>query len=76
MSVERSSFYNSFGGKTTNKFETGQRKSSQIAEHNFFKWTNNNMYRTSYNDMSKKVRKSPQKLIICYRENQRQEKIW
>ena len=56
MSVERSSFYNSFGGKTQNKFVfNSHRRKSSIAEPSFFKWTNNNMYRTSYNDMSKKV---------------------
>ena len=56
MSVERSSFYNSFGGKTQNKFTfNSHRKSNSIAETNFFKWTNNNMYRTSYNDMKNKV---------------------
>ena len=56
MSVERSSFYNSFGGKTRDKFTFGShKKSSSICEPTFFKWTNNNMYRTSYNDMSKKV---------------------
>ena len=56
MSVERSSFYNSFGGKTRDKFTFGShKKSSSICEPTFFKWTNNNMYRTSYNDMSKTV---------------------
>ena len=56
MSVSRSSFYNSFGGDTKNKFNfNSHRKSSSIAESNFFKWTSGNMYRTSYHDMAKKV---------------------
>ena len=57
MSVDRASYYNSFRGSHTNKFEfrsPKNKKETNIAEYNFFKWTNNNMYRTSYNDMAKR----------------------
>ena len=56
MSVNRSSFYNSFRGEVKNKFDfSSHRKSSTITENEFFKWTSGNMYRTSYNDMANKV---------------------
>ena len=43
-------------GLTKNKFEhTNPRKNLQIVEDNFFKWTNDHMYRTSTHDMSEKV---------------------
>jgi len=54
--TERSSFYNSFRGQSKDKFTfTEHRKTSSIGDNGFFKWTSNNMYRTSYNDMAKKV---------------------
>jgi hypothetical protein len=41
---------------TKNKFEfTNPRKNLQIVEDNFFKWSNDHMYRTSTHDMSDKV---------------------
>ena len=56
MSTQRSSFYNSFVGETKNKFEFSNfRQNKAIDEGKFFQWTSGNMYRTSYNDMSKKV---------------------
>ena len=57
MSVSRSQFYNSFTGKDKTKFSFGSHRKTQttINEADFFKWTNGNMYRTSYNDMAKKV---------------------
>ena len=43
-------------GLTKNKFEfTNPRKNLQIVEDNFFKWSNDHMYRTSTHDMSDKV---------------------
>jgi hypothetical protein len=39
-----------------NKFEfTNPRKNLSIVEDNFFRWTNDHMYRTSTHDMSDKV---------------------
>jgi hypothetical protein len=55
MSTSRSTFYNSFLGETKNKFNNSNRRSDSIAEPTFFAWTSKNMYRTSYNDMSKRV---------------------
>jgi hypothetical protein len=55
MSAERSSFYNSYLGVSKNKFSYTNEKSKPIGEQDFFKWTSNNMYRTSYHDMAKKV---------------------
>lgn len=47
--------YNSFRGTTKDKFKFNtHRKTGSITEGNFFKWTSGHMYRTSYNDMSKK----------------------
>ena len=31
------------------------KQGQQFGENEFFSWTNNNFYRTSYNDMSSKV---------------------
>jgi len=57
MSTERSTFYNSLLGQSKNKFSfANHRESKSIGEQDLFKWTSNNMYRTSYHDMSKKVR--------------------
>jgi hypothetical protein len=40
-----------------NKFEfTNPRKNLHIVEDNFFRWSNDHMYRTSTHDMSQKVR--------------------
>jgi hypothetical protein len=39
-----------------NKFETKTHKKSLFTESDFFKWTSNNFYRTSYYDMKSKVR--------------------
>ena len=56
MSVQRSSFYNSYRGESKDKFDFSKsRKANQIGDQGFFKWTSNNMYRTSYHDMAKKV---------------------
>lgn len=56
MSVDKSQLYNSFRGTSKDKFSfTQHRKSSSIGESGFFKWTSGHMYRTSYNDMSKRV---------------------
>ena len=55
MSTSRSTSYNSFLGETKNKFNNSNRRSDSIAEPTFFAWTSKNMYRTSYNDMSKRV---------------------
>ena len=49
-------------GLTKNKFEfTNPRKNLQIVEDNFFKWSNDHMYRTSTHDMSDKV----SVLVVC-----------
>lgn len=62
MSTERNQMYNSFRGTTKDKFTFNtHRKSGSITEGNFFKWTSGHMYRTSYNDMSKKV-----SINICF----------
>ena len=38
-----------------NKFEIrNPRRPQSYCEQDFFNWSNNNMYRTSYNDMSHK----------------------
>jgi len=43
---------------TKTKFEfTNPRKNLHIVEDNFFRWSNDHMYRTSTHDMSQKVRK-------------------
>ena len=56
-SQTRSEFYNSYLGETKNKFDhTRHRKNNSIAEQSFFQWTSSNMYRTSYNDMTNRVR--------------------
>jgi hypothetical protein len=55
MSTSRSTFYNSFLGETKNKFSHDNHRKDSIAEPTFFAWTSKNMYRTSYNDMSKRV---------------------
>lgn len=56
MSADRSQFYNSFLGQTKTKFSfENHLKAADIAENNLFKWASNNMYRTSYHDMAKKV---------------------
>ena len=56
MSVERSSFCNSYGGENKSKFTFGgHRQSSTITENQLFAWTSGNMYRTSYNEMANKV---------------------
>ena len=56
MSTERSAFYNSYLGESKNKFNfSNHRKNKSIGENELFSWTSGNMYRTSYNDMSKKV---------------------
>jgi len=51
-----------------NKFQIENPKKSQdIFENNFFRWTSGNFYRTSYNDMGSKVNSSkidPLKCII------------
>ena len=50
---------------TKNKFDhTNPRKNLQIVEDNFFKWSNDNMYRTSTHDMSDKVSGK----AVCLRE--------
>ena len=50
------SFYNSIGGKTTNKFDhMKHRRATTISDGNFFNWTSDHMYRTSYNDMANRV---------------------
>jgi len=39
-----------------NKFNIeNPKKTSDIFENNFFRWTSGNFYRTSYNDMGSKV---------------------
>ena len=55
MSVDRSAFYNSFVGTNKNKFNAAGPKADDVKEQALFKWTSNNMYRTSYHDMAKKV---------------------
>ena len=55
MSTNRSTFYNSFLGETKNKFNNSNCRTESIVEPTFFEWTSKNMYRTSYNDMSKRV---------------------
>jgi len=56
MSTDRSTFYNSLLGQSKNKFSfSNHRESKTLGESDLFKWTTNNMYRTSYHDMSKKV---------------------
>ena len=53
---QNASFYNSIGGKTTDKFDHSKHKrSTTISDGNFFNWTSDHMYRTSYNDMGKRV---------------------
>lgn len=50
-----SSNYNSFLGRSKNRFDqTAHRKTQSINEPAFFQWTSGHMYRTSYNDMSNK----------------------
>ena len=55
----RSAFYNSFLGQTKNKFDNTKpmqhKRSSSIQKGKFFNWSNNNMYRTSYNEMQNYV---------------------
>ena len=42
---------------TKTKFDfKNPRRDLQIVEENFFKWSNNHLYRTSMHDMSEKVR--------------------
>ena len=53
---ENASFYNTFRSTSNNKFDHSKHKrSTTISEGNFFNWTSDHMYRTSYNDMSKRV---------------------
>lgn len=53
---QNASFYNSIGGKTNNKFDhMKHRRATTITDSNFFNWTSDHMYRTSYNDMSNRV---------------------
>jgi hypothetical protein len=42
-------------GEPKNKFNNSNRRTEPIFEPTFFAWTSNNMYRTSYDDMSKRV---------------------
>ena len=52
----RSTFFNSFMGTPKSKFDsTKHRKNSTISESQFFNWSNDHMYRTSYNDMANRV---------------------
>ena len=55
MSSERSQMYNSFRGRSKSKFMYGTKDNANITENNFFRWTDKNMYRTSYHDMSARV---------------------
>lgn len=64
MSAERSSFYNSYLGVSKNKFSYTNEKSKPIGEQDFFKWTSNNMYRTSYHDMAKKGQSVERKNMV------------
>lgn len=75
MSTQRSSFYNSYLGETKTKFQFSNfRGSKNINEPEFFKWTSNNMYRTSYNDMAKKVSYHFSNVINLHRANPLKEK--
>ncbi len=56
MSTSRATFYNSILGEAKNKFDNSKhRKTNSITDQTFFQWTQNNMYRTSYNDMANRV---------------------
>ena len=58
MSEERFKMYNSFRGQSKSKFGSSHKRSVSIKPETFFKWTGGNMYRTSYNDMSNRVRRN------------------
>jgi hypothetical protein len=55
MSSDRSHIYNSFRGRSKSKFLCGKKPKNSMADEKFFAWTQHNMYRTSYHDMSKRV---------------------
>ena len=83
MSTERSEFYNSYLGQSKNKFSfSNHKKTNSIGESELFSWTSNNMYRTSYHDMSKKVGilyincYLKYILFLLFRANQLSAKIW
>lgn len=82
MSTDRSTFYNSLLGQSKNKFSfSNHRESKSISDTDFYKWTTNNMYRTSYHDMAKRVRFNIFKIYQCdrflsYRVNLSKEKTW